>query len=1109
MKNTSQNSQFGFRPRFFAARGLFVFLFIASTAFFVFGQNPYENKKILRIDITFEGSDRDVSSAEQFRSIADSALGETYSTVRLRDAIEKMYESDRIVSAEVEAILVGDDQVTLRFIIKRKSVAKKINVVVGSTTGDVVTEQQIRLQINLLKPGATITDRVLRENANLILTYLRERGFFNATVEFTETPLETEKDVEVLFSVKPNVQARVGSFEMDITGADLSKIKEQIKLNPGALFTRSALSTDLENVRLILQKDGFLAPRLLEPRIIFDSDLNTIDIELQGQVGALVDVIVDSEGQKVGEKTQRELLPVKREGTLDYSAIVEGQRRLETFYQEKGYFFARVTPLCSVDPELEPDDAGATTNGTEDLCTALSGVDLNNKKVSLNYQADLNRRLRLNEIRVEGTDLFTSEDIQTVLQSQPANSLGFIPFFGYGRGFTSIELLQQDRATILSLLRELGYREAKVGIKQGVSLNGEDLIITFLIRDGRPTRVVDVEIEGNKQIGSLTLESQLPKLIGRDYSRALVRNGVRILSQFYANQGYFYAGVSSSVVELADTEEDEYDEVKVVYTVEEEGETVFVNRILLNGNELSKDKAVLRALDIKPDTVLRQTDIFSSEQRLYSTDAFDTVDFFPQAAGEKPDGTGVLADVLVNIQEKKPRLITYGGGYSTDVGLSGFFDIRHFNLFGNLQQGGAQVRWSQRRQLVQVDFVDPRFWRDGKDQNDTKRFAPLKFTAQYQRDSTVTRFFRSTFDKGTFGVVQRIDENGIPIDEFGNGAGDPTLNRLTLSVETNRTIRNSDRSILFLKYRFEDVRLFNFESLLIKELLRPDAKIRISGIGATFVRDTRKNCSIVYSLLDIIALGEKGEPCKYSAGDPTDGDYLTVQYDFSSPILGANIGFNKLQLNYTRYFTFKSLSNTTVAARAILGVSNVFAKGQRFTSSQFPGLDGSLPISERFFAGGSTTLRGFDFEEAGPRVVVQPQGIFRDQSGQIITLNPFTIPFGGNALAVVNLEGRIPVSKSVRAVPFYDGGNVFRSTSEIFNPANAPANDVFLTNQRAVWTHTAGFGIRIKTPIGGEFAVDYGYLLNPPKFLIPQENGPDGTYRLAQGQFHFRFSQAF
>lgn len=1109
MKRTSHNLTFGVvraagLTRYFCVLALILSSFGAATA-----QNPYENRTISRIDITFEGSDRDVSAAEQFRSVATSALGDRYSTVRLRDALERLYDTDRIVSATIEASLVGESDVSLRFVIKRKSIARKIQVVVGRTVGEAVTEQDLRLQINLLTPGSTISDKVLDENSNLILTYLRERGFFDARADATQSPLANEKDVEVKFEVTPNEQARVESFKLDITGVETDPLLPELKLQPGAPFTRVRLSEDVETIRNLLRDKGFLAPRLLEPRVVYDSDGNTINIELQGQVGALVDVIVESEEQKVGLKAQRRLLPVKREGTLDYSAIVEGQRRLETYYQEKGYFFARVKPLCSVDPVFTEGEASATENKTEELCVALSGADLTDRKVELKYEADLNRRLRLTDLRLEGTDLFTMEEIQTVLQSQTESLIGFIPFFGYGRGYTSLELIQQDRATILSLLRELGYREARVGIKQGVSINGEDLIITFVVRTGRPTRVVDVEIEGNTQISTATLETELPNLISRNYSRASARNGVRKLSQFYANKGYFYAGVSSSVVELPEQEGVDHDEVKLVYKIENEGEPVYVNRILINGAEQTKQKAVVRSLEFKPDSLIRQNDIFISEQRLYSTDAFDAVEFIPEPAGDRTDGKGSLTDIIVNLQEKKPRLITYGGGYSTDVGLSGFFDIRHFNLFGNLQQGGAQVRWSQRQQLVQVDFVDPNFWRDGSDSNGNKRFAPLRFTAQYRRDSTVTRFFRSAFDRGTFGVVQRIDENGVPIDEFGNGAGDPTLNRFTISAETNRTISEKDRSILFVKYRFEDVRLFNFESLLIKELLRPDAKIRISGVSLTYVRDTRRNCSSRYTILDIIAKGEEGDPCRYSAGDPTDGDYLLAEYDLSTPILGANIGFNKLQISYNRYYTIKAFRNTTFAARAILGVANVFSSGQRFDATQFPGLDGSLPISERFFAGGSTTLRGFEFEAAGPRVVVVPSGTFRNQQGEIISLNPFTIPFGGNALAVVNLEARIPITDAVRAVPFYDGGNVFSGVKEIFNPANAPTSDVFRSNLRSVWTHTAGFGLRIKTPIGGEFAVDYGYLLNTPKFQIPQQNGPNGIYRLPQGQLHFRFSQAF
>src|SRR5690606_22440497 len=302
------------------------------------------------------------------------------------------------------------------------------------------------------------------------------------------------------------------------------------------------------------------------------------------------------------------------------------------------------------------------------------------------------------------------------------------------------------------------------------------------------------------------------------------------------------------------------------------------------------------------------------------------------------------------------------------------------------------------------DFVDPRFLKDGE-----KRYAPLTVSAQYQRDSTVTRFFRSAFDQGTFGIVQRVDEEGNPIDEFGAPAGDPTLNRLTLTAESNKTISRRDRSILFFRYRFEDVRLTNIRSLLIRDLLEPDSRIRISGFGATFVRDTRERCNIEYSILEIIARGEPGDPCRYNVSDPTNGSYFTAEYNVSVPALGANIGFHKFQASYNVYYTLTGLRNTTLAARGILGLASVFSKRERFASEQFPDLEGILPISERFFAGGSNTLRGFDFESAGPRVVIVPQGEFINRDGEPVFLDPFTIPFGGNGLAVVNLEARVPI----------------------------------------------------------------------------------------------------
>ncbi len=1068
----------------------------------VIAQSKFEKLPIAKIDVVFTGTGTNAALAEQYRIIARDAVGTVYSAPRIREAIAAIYDTRKVDTVVVSANVNATGDVELRFEVKRKTQAEKVSVVVEDSVGDKVREEDILFKLNLLTPGTAITEQTLQNSATEILDYLRERGYYRSEVKYSRQPLENENEVGVVFSVTPKDQTTVARVNINIEGFAKPIPEKSLKLRQGGLYSRERLLADVAKVRETLRNEDFLAPELDEPGIIYDGDTNTIAVTLAGKAGPKVEVTVETERGKLGQSTQTRLLPIKREGTLDYSAIVEGERRLATYYQEEGYFFAKATAYCSVTPPMADTENNPIANDTVFLCQALGSEDLMGREVLVNYRVVLDRRLRLTDIRVSGTDKLTIEDIRTVLSSQEANLLGIIPVLGYGRGYTSETLLEEDRNTIQSLMFELGYQDARVRVNQGVSLDGENLIITFVIEEGIPTVVQDIRISGNTAVPTADLLAQLPPLAGRNYSRARTRNAVRTLSLYYSNLGYYDARVVSKVADSADQSADQKD-VRVEFAVENEGKKVEINRILISGNEKTESSAVLKALALRPGELLKAADVYLSEQNLYASDAFSRVEIKPQPAGDV-SAEKRLTDVLVNIEEQPTKLISYGGGFSTELGLSGFFDIRHVNLFGNLWQGGARVKVSQRQQLVQLDFIHPRFIRDGE-----KRFSPLTFTTQYQRDTTVTRFFRSTFDKGTFGVVQRIDADGNPIDEFGANVDSPTINRLTLSAETNRTISRKSRSILFLRYRFEDVRLFNIESLLVRDILRPDAKTRISGFSATFVRDTRRNCTIKYSLLDLISKGDQTEPCRYNASDPTNGDYLTADYNVSVPTLGASVGFQKFQAQYNFYYTLPSLKNTTLAARAILGVGTVFSDDSRFSSTQFPSLNGLLPISERFFAGGANNLRGFEFEEAGPRVVIVPQGTFRNSQGEIVTLDPFTIPFGGNAVAVINLEARIPLTKLVRAVPFYDGGNVFRKAGDIFRSPDVAPNDVVGQNQRAIWKHTVGLGLRLKTPIGGEFGVDYGYLLNPPQFLIPQPTGPPAVFRLRQGQLHFRFSQAF
>lgn len=1071
-------------------------------SFCVLAQGQFEGRIIRSVVVTPEGGAQDANTEEGFRLIVQEELGERYSTVRVRDALAKLYDTKEIASATVEATNVGDDGVNIRFVIRRKPRAQRVSLKISDEDSK-ITEQELLFRLDILEPGTAVTDAALDRNANAILEYLRDRGYFKAEARYERQPIENGTDVAVVFTVNPNEQATIEKFDIDISGFDNVKLREEVKLQPGEEFTREKLNIDVERIRSVLREDEFLAPRLDEPRVVYDGEKNLITLSLTGSSGPTVAVEVEAEGEKVGSSTKRRLLPVIREGTVDYAAIIEGERRLETHFQEQGYFFANVRSVCSVDPPLTDEEQADFKNDTEFLCSTLSSAELAGRKVQIKYLTDLDRQLKLTDIRLRGTQLFTIDEIRSVLESQEANILGIIPLFGYGRGYTSGVILDEDAGTIRTLLRELGYRQADVRVNQGVSPDGENLIITFVVDQGLPTIVSEVEIRGNQAFSTAELEAKLPKIEGRNISRARIRNGQRKLAEFYSNAGYFDASIAISYDELTDDPATGNKQFRIIYTVENEGKPVYVSRVLVAGNENTKESAIRKAVVVKENGLLRSADLYRSEQNLYSSDVFSRVEIKQTAAGTRPDGSRIV-DVIVNVEEQAPRILSYGGGFSTDLGLSGFVDIRHFNLRGNLWQGGARLKASQRQQLLQLDFINPRFLRDGEN-----RFAPLTVTASYQRDTTVTRFFRSAFDQGTFGIVQRLDPEGNPVDEFGGDAGSPTLNRLTLSAETNKTLSLKDRSILFLRYRFEDVRIYNVNSLLIKDLLLPDSKIRISGVGFTYVRDTRSNCNIKYTIFDIIAKGDIEEPCRYSASDPTNGSYVTAELNTSFPFLGANIGFTKFQASVNKYYTIKALKNTTFAGRAILGLAHVFQNGDRFSSANYPDLDDILPISERFFAGGSNTLRGFDFESAGPRVLVVPQGNFFNTSGEQVFLNPFTVPFGGNALAVVNLEARVPITDNVRFVPFYDGGNVFRRVKDIFNPPDVPPGDPFRQNLRALWTHTVGLGIRVKTPIGGEVGVDYGYLLNPPSFVIPQSMGPDAFYRLPQSQIHFRFSQAF
>ncbi len=1080
----------------------------------------YEGRQIVGVELVIEGSRELPTLQAEFVSLLRVAPNTPYSAVRVRESLQALFDSGRVANARVEVVEAGTGRtgpVRLRFVVQRQVLISDVRIELGTVTGTPISTDELRARLNFVQPGTRLSKQLIARNADEIQVYLRDRGYFNATVESNEEVTPGGARAAVVYHVNPGEQSRVDTFDIQIAGFNAAAVRDTLTLQPGAPFTRDALGSDVAKIRDALVTAEYLAPVLEDARVERDPEKNRIRILLKGVQGPKVHVAVNN--YEINEKTQRELLPVKREGNIDYSAIVEGARRVRNKLQEDGFFFADVTETCTV--SNAPADLG--TNGTDETCQNLNPNQLTGHSVEIKYDVERGRRFRLTDIRITGTNKLSVDDIEANLKTQKQNAIGLIPFLGYGRGYTSLTLLEQDRRTVRAFMVDMGYRKADVQVLQGVSINGDNLIITFDVTEGPLTRVAGVEVKGNQIHTDERIRQELGTVIGAPYSRSQARADGDRVAALYAREGYVDVRVDFSVVELPKKNDDE--QVRLVYAITAEGEKVFINQILINGvtgdrnTRRTKRAAIMRAIPLLEGDVLRADRISEAERELYLTDAYRQVIIRTEPAGETTSGYQ-RRDIIIDVEEKQPNVMDYGGGYSTDAGALGLFEISNVNFMNRLRHGALRLRASRLQQLVRLEYLDPRFARYNKTD-----FAPLAASVEYMRDSTVTRFFRSAIDRGTQGIVQRLDEEGNPINIFGERVNEPTVNRFTAALETQRVLDRETHTILFGRVSYEDVRLYNLESLVVRPILEPDKKVRLAKIGASFVRDTRERCERgllgARSVEEGEKRGEPGEVCRYNQVDATRGGFLSVDYAVALRQLGGNISFNRFQANYRHYYKMSALRDTVFAGNMTLGLANVFNPRDRDENGKIDEIDFTLPISERFFSGGSTTLRGFSFEEAGPRQVVIPLGQFRDQDNNVVFLNPFTVPVGGNALAVVNLEARVPMTRSTQVVPFYDGGNVYRRVGDLFgkkNPNTVPPSDIlaFITqeNLKAHWTNTVGIGFRWTTPFGGALAVDYGFLLNPPEFLIPQRGpgGFDGTpaiFRLHSGAFHFRITQTF
>jgi outer membrane protein assembly factor BamA len=255
-------------------------------------------------------------------------------------------------------------------------------------------------------------------------------------------------------------------------------------------------------------------------------------------------------------------------------------------------------------------------------------------------------------------------------------------------------------------------------------------------------------------------------------------------------------------------------------------------------------------------------------------------------------------------------------------------------------------------------------------------------------------------------------------EELGADTASPFTAELTdLTAEQRFRIGQA----IQISYNYNFGRNHTFEANIDPDDPFPfDLKVDIARLNTTAIIDTRD---------DLLS--------------STRGWFHSSSFEYAARKLGSDLRFAKyfLQQHYYRPLG----SGFVLASAARVGLA--------------AGFEQQLIPTERFFAGGGNSVRGYREDSLGPETV-------------------FGDPAGGNALLILNGELRLPIYRWVGGVAFVDAGNVFPTIG-----------DLSFTDLRA----STGFGVRVQTP----------FVLIRADFGMPLDRAPGqrrGRWFLSVGQ---------
>lgn len=980
-------------------------------------------------------------------------VGEPLNRDAVAASIRALYQTGDF--ADIEALVTPEgNDVRLDFVVVENLYINRV-VIEGlkAPPSEASAVGAMQLPLGQTYRGAELQDAVAR-----LQDTLREEGLYQAKITLeTQAHPETHQ-LDVIVHLIPGPRVRLGNVELlnntEYRDGELLKL---FKLKPASELTKARVQSAAGRIRKFLEKKGHLSERVSVRRGEYDAASNTVPLTLEATAGPTVRVVV--QGAKFSSHDLKSLIPIYQEASVDPDLLEEGKRNLRERLEREGYFDA------SVDYAV----AGGTA--------ASANSDLQVQQETISYK--VNRGLRYKGLRIEitGNHYFDTDLLLSRLSIVPS-SMVVKPRF-------SRRLLDSDVLSMKNLYAANGFLAATVNGTTPPQQHEGELLVRFEINEGKQTLVSGLKIEGMKAVSEKELRGVIGSLPGQPYSEVSIASDRDNILALYFNQGYPNAsfswssepdtskGTNSDAGENGgpETGKDSSSHAADGYSIEraqsmrlvykiEEGTQVIVRRVLLTGYYHTKPAVIQRQVMLQEGQPLREEDVVESQQKLYNLGVFNRVTIDAQNA----NGTDPDKDVVVLVEEAKRYTIAYGGGFEVQ------------RLASTTDPTGGEVKAAPRG-----------------------IFEISKENLTGLGDSLSLKLRASTIEGRAllaYTVPDFLDFQNLSLQATAYVEKSQDINTFTQTrYEGNLQITDqlTSRSSILIRYAFRKVTLSNL-NIPPQEVPLWSQPTLVSEFSATWFRDTRDN-----------------------PADASKGSFNTADFSVAGTAIGSSASFLRLFLQNS---TYHPISRNWSFARSIrLGILQPYAST---ISLSFPAPTTTpppqvIPLPERLFGGGGTSLRGFALNQAGPRD----------------SLTGF--PVGGQAMLILNQELRFPmklpfVGTSIGGAFFYDGGNVYSRLDRItfrwsppkpvlipaysgqqpgrFNPTSCLYN---CSNELNYFSHTVGFGLRYATPVG-PIRIDLGYELNDPQFVIPCRNAAvecqQGT-RLPKFQIFFNLGSSF